>query len=140
MTHTHCRLVSFRFPLTKMTKIYKILSFLTFCPVFVYIIYIPVQDILFILCAPNFGAAGLAPLPLPAAKGLALVVGGGAAIAAQGSSSSTVAADFTFKGFDDVLGAGAAMEPHKSSSSSFSALTVLFGRKLVAEEYKIHKT
>lgn len=97
---------------------------------FLYVIHIP-DDVRFILCAPNLGAAGLAPRPLPADKGIALVVGAGAAIAAQGSSSSTVALAFKFKGFDDVFGAGAAMEPHKSSSL-FLAIAVLLGRKLVA--------
>lgn len=95
--------------------------------------YIP-EDVRFILCAPSFGAASLAPRPLPAANGLALVVGGGAAMAAQGSSSSSVDAAFTFKGFDVDLGAGAAMEPHKSSSSSFVAFTVFLGRKVAAEK------
>jgi len=95
--------------------------------------YIPDEDVRFILCAPNFEAAGL-PRPLPATNGLALVVGGGAAIAAQGSSSSSAVADLTFKGLVVVFGAGAAIEPHKSSSSSFVTFTELFGRKLVAEE------
>jgi hypothetical protein len=72
----------------------------------------------------------LAPRPLPADKGLALVVGAGAAMAAQGSSSS-VAVDFKFKGFD-VFGAGAAMAPHKSSSSSLLNFDVLLGRKIGA--------
>lgn len=57
------------------------------------------------------------PLPLPADNGLARVVGAGAAMAAQGSSSSTVPLAFTFNGFETVLGAGAAMEPQRSSSS-----------------------
>lgn len=92
-------------------------------------VYIPDEDVRFIRWAPNFGAAGLAPRPLPADKGLALVVGAGAAMAAQGSSSS-VADDFKFKGFD-VFGAGAAMEPHKSSSS-LPNFGVLLGRKLEA--------
>lgn len=65
--------------------------------------YIPDEDVRFILCAPNFGAAGL-PRPLPATSGLALVVGGGAAIAAQGSSSSSAVADLTFKGLAVVFG------------------------------------
>ena len=38
--------------------------------------------------APSLGAAGLAARPRPEDKGFALVVGGGAAMAAQGSSSS----------------------------------------------------
>ena len=53
----------------------------------------------------------------------------------KGSSSSTVAADLTFKGFEVVLGGGAAMEPHKSSSSSFAAaLIVLLGRTFATNE------
>lgn len=72
----------------------------------------------------------MAPRPLPDDKGLALVVGAGAAMAAQGSSSS-VTADFKFKGFD-VFGAGAAMAPHKSSSSSLLNFGVLLGRILEA--------
>ena len=111
----------------------KNLQNLIFHPCSLSLNYIPDEDVRFILCAPNFGAAGL-PRPLPATSGLALVVGGGAAIAAQGSSSSSSAvADLTFKGFLLVFGAGAAIEPHKSSSSSFVALPVLFGRTLAAE-------
>ena len=70
----------------------------------------------------------MAPLPLPADKGLALLVGGGAAMAAQGSSSSTAPAVFTLSGFDAVFGAGAAMDPHKSSSSSLLTFGGIFGR------------
>ena len=103
------------------------------------VIYIPDEDVRFILCAPNLGAAGLVPLPLPADKGFALVVGGGAAIAAQGSSSSTAPAVLTFNGFDADFGGGAAIEPHKSSSSSFVTFAVLFGRKLVAAKAKKQK-
>lgn len=95
-------------------------------------VYIPDDDVRFIRWAPNFGAAGLAPLPLPADKGLALVVGAGAAMEAQGSSSSVVV-DFKFK---DVFGAGAAMAPHKSSSSSLLNLGVFLDFKLEAK----HKT
>lgn len=73
------------------------------------------------------------PLPLPADNGLARVVGAGAAMAAQGSSSSTVTLDFTFNGFEPVFGAGAAMEPHRSSSSSLGGLAVLLVPKLVPE-------
>lgn len=99
--------------------------------------YIPVEDVLFIRCAPSFGAAGFAPRPLPADKGLAFVVGGGAAIAAQGSSSD-VPADFTFSGFEAVLGAGAAMEPHKSSSSFLFALLFIevFGAGAAMDPHK----
>lgn len=101
-----------------------------------YAIHIP-EEVRFILCAPSFGAAGLAARPLPTDKGFTFVVGAGAAMAAHGSSSSTVALDFTFKGFDAVFGAGAAMEPHKSSSSSLIAFAVFFGRRLVAINDKI---
>lgn len=96
------------------------------------LIYIP-DDVRFILCAPNFGAAGLAPRPLLADNGLALVVGAGAAMAAQGSSSSA-AIDLKSKDFDDVFGAGAAMEPHKSSSSFLLKFVTLFGRELEAND------
>lgn len=89
--------------------------------------HIPEDDVRLILCAPNFGAAALLPLPLPADSGLARVEGAGAAMAAQGSSSSTGALDFTFNGFETVLGAGAAMEPQRSSSS-------LAGRALLEPE------
>ncbi|KAL3569760.1 hypothetical protein D5086_029650 [Populus alba] len=65
--------------------------------------YIPDEGVRFILCAPNFGAAG-SPRPLPATTGFALVVGGGAAMAAQGSSSSSAVADLTFKGLAVVFG------------------------------------
>lgn len=92
--------------------------------------YMP-YDVRFIRWAPNFGAAGLAPLPLPADKGLALIVGAGAAMAAQGSSSS-VWADFKFKGLA-VFGAGAAIDPHKSSSSSLFNFGVLFDSKFEAK-------
>lgn len=51
-------------------------------------------------------------------------------MAAQGSSSS-VAADFKFKGFD-VFGAGAAMAPQRSSSSSLLNFGVLLGSILEA--------
>ncbi|KAJ6422326.1 hypothetical protein OIU84_027310 [Salix udensis] len=118
-------------PVTTFFFFIKKLHFASSC--FLFLSYIPDEDVRFILCAPNFGAAGL-PRPLPAANGLALVVGGGAAMEAQGSSSSSVVADLTFKGLVEVFGAGAAIEPHKSSSSSFVTFTVLFGRKLVAEE------
>ena len=91
--------------------------------------YIPDEDVLFIFCAPNFIAAGLAPLPRPDDKGLALVVGGGAAMAAQGSSSSAAApAVFMLRGFDAVFGAGAAIDPHRSSSSSLLTFAGIFGR------------
>lgn len=70
----------------------------------------------------------MAPLPRPADKGLALVVGGGAAMAAHGSSSSTAPALFMLRGLDDVFGAGAAMDPHKSSSSSLPNFAGIFGR------------
>lgn len=66
-----------------------------------------------------------------------MVVGGGAAMEAQGSSSLIVSFLFKFKGFDDVFGAGAAMDPHKSSSSFFVAFAVFFGRKLVATIWEI---
>lgn len=72
----------------------------------------------------------MAPRPLPAAKGLALVVGAGAAMAAHGSSSLVVV-EFKFKGLD-VVGAGAAMAPHKSSSSSLLNLGGILGRELEA--------
>lgn len=91
-------------------------------------VYMPDDVVRFIRWAPNFGAAAFALRPLPLDKGLALEVGAGAAMAAQGSSSS-VTLDFKFKGFD-VFGAGAAMEPHNSSSSSF--LDVLLDCKLEA--------
>jgi hypothetical protein len=51
-------------------------------------------------------------------------------LAAQGSSSS-VAVDFKFKGFD-VFGAGVARAPHKSSSSSMLNFGVLLGCKIGA--------
>lgn len=57
------------------------------------------------------------PRPRPADKGLALVVGRGAAIAAHGSSLSREALVFAFRGFVPTFGAGAAIEPHKSSSA-----------------------
>lgn len=98
-------------------------------------VYIPDDVVRFIRWAPNFGAASLAPLPLPADKGLALVVGAGAAMEAQGSSSS-VTVDFKLKGFDD-FGAGAAMEPHKSPSSSLLNFGVLLDSKLEAKIKKI---
>lgn len=56
------------------------------------------------------------PLPLPRDKGFALVVGGGAAIAAHGSLSSKEAVVFLFTGFEVDFGGATAMEPHKSSS------------------------
>lgn len=116
----------------KFTQISLILThnfLLFFC-----IIYTPDEDVRFILCAPSFGAAGLVPRPFTAARGFALVVGWGAAMAAHGSSSSTAPLVFKFKGFEIVLGAGAAMEPHKSSSSFLIALAVFFGLKLVAKK------
>lgn len=95
---------------------------------------IPDEDVRFILCAPNLGAAALVPLPLPADNGFTFVVGGGAAMAAQGSSSSTAPLVLTFNDFEAIFGVGTAIEPHKSSSSSFvdTAFTVLFDLKLVA--------
>lgn len=96
------------------------------------VIYTPDEGVRFILCAPSFGAAGFAPRPLATDRGFALVEGGGAAIAAHGSSSSTAALAFTFIGFETVLGAGAAMEPHESSCSFVIALAVFFELKLVA--------
>ena len=101
--------------------------------IFLSLNYTPEEDVRFILWAPNFGAAGFVPRPRPADNGLALVVGGGAKIAAQGSSSSAAEAALTFKGFNALFGAGAAMEPHKSSSSSFVTFTAFLGRKPVAE-------
>lgn len=74
----------------------------------------------------------LPPLPLPADNGLARVVGAGAAMEPQGSSSSTVPLAFTFSGFEAVLGAGAAMEPHRSKSS-LAGLAVLLEPKLEPE-------
>jgi len=95
-------------------------------------IYIP-DDVLLILCAPSLGAEGL-PRPLPEDKGFARVTGGGAAMAAKGSSASLAVELPALKGLDDVLGAGAAIEPHKSSSSSLGgAFTIFFGCKLVAD-------
>lgn len=98
-------------------------------------IYIPDEDVRFILWAPNFETVVFALRPL-VDKGLALVVGGGAAIAAHGSSSSTagavvVVADLTFTGLRFNVGAGAAMEPHKSSSSSLLVFGVCLGRIFV---------
>ena len=94
--------------------------------------HIPVDDVRFIRCAPSFGAAGLFPLPPPADNGLARVVGAGAAMAAQGSSSSIVVLAFTFNDFEPVLGAGAAMEPHRLSSS-LAGLGVLLEPELESE-------
>ena len=54
--------------------------------------------------APSLGAAGLAARPRPEAKGFALVVGGGAAMAAQGSSSSDCTVFFKFNGLEVVAG------------------------------------
>lgn len=84
--------------------------------------------------APSLGAAGLAPRPRPEDNGFALVVGGGAAMAAQGSSSSDCTVFFKFNGLEVVAGGGAAMEPHKSSSSVFTAAfaVLIFGLELVA--------
>lgn len=129
-----------------------------------YLIYIP-DDVLFILDAPSFGAAGFAPLPRDE-KGFGAAVGGGAAMASQRSSS---APDFRFNddldddfgigaatepqgssssvpallafavvGFDAVLGAGL---PHRSLSSSLFTLAVLFGLELETEQKcdKTHK-
>ena len=68
------------------------------------------------------------PRPRPADKGLALVVGGGAAIAAQGSSlSSEAELACALKGFATIFGAGAAIEPHNSSASLLTC-EVDFGR------------
>ena len=79
--------------------------------------HIPVEDVLPILWAPSFGWAGFVPRPRPdEAKGLALVDGGGAAIAPHRSSLFAAAA---FKGFPDDFGAGAAIAPQRSSSSLF---------------------
>lgn len=107
-------------------------SFLWAHLTFLSIFYIP--EVRFILWAPNFGAVGLAR-PRPADKGFTEVVGGGAAIAAQGSSRSTAeeAAGFTFKDLEELLGTGAAMEPHRSSSSSPAAFGGGFGFTLVTE-------
>ncbi|CAF1800348.1 unnamed protein product [Brassica napus] len=46
------------------------------------------DEVLLMRWAPSLGAAGLATLPRPEDKGFALEVGVGAAMAAQGSSSS----------------------------------------------------
>ena len=54
--------------------------------------------------APSLGAAGLAARPRPEDKGFALVVGGGAAMAAQGSSSSDCTVFFKFNGLEVVAG------------------------------------
>lgn len=110
-----------------------------------YATYIPDEDVLPIFCAPNLGCAGFVPRPLPKDKGLALVVGGGAAMAAHGSASSFTTAGFSgfvadFGGgaaielqrsstslcddFGAVLGTGADIEPQRSSSSAFNAFTV----------------
>jgi hypothetical protein len=79
--------------------------------------HIPVEDVLPIFWAPSFGCAGFVPRPRPdEAKGLALVDGGGAAIAPHRSSLFAAAA---FKGFPDDFGAGAAIAPQRSSSSLF---------------------
>lgn len=64
----------------------------------------------------------MVPRPRPI-EGLAVVVGTGAAIAAQGSLSSSAPLLFTFKGFAE--GAGAAIAAQGSSSS-----TVLFALEL----------
>jgi len=72
----------------------------------------------------------LAPRHLPADKGLALVVGAGAALAARAAAASSATVDFKFKGFD-VFGAGAALAPHKSSSSSLHNFGLVLGCKLV---------
>lgn len=76
----------------------------------------------------------MAPRPRPEDSGFALVVGGGAAMAAQGSSSSDCTVFFEFNGLEEVAGRGAAMDPHKSSSSVFAAAfaAVIFGLVLVA--------
>lgn len=119
-------------------------------------IYIPEDEVLSIRCAPSFWTAGFAPRPLPKDNGLAFVVGGGAAMAAQGSLSSKAALDFavrgleadfgggaaivsqrsssfcedaglTFSDFAAVFGSGAEIEPHKSSSSAFDVFKVVLG-------------
>lgn len=94
-------------------------------------IYIP-EDVRLILWAPNFGTVGFAR-PLPADKGLALVIGGGAAMAPHKSSSSDFEAP-ELKAIDVVFGGGAAMEPHKSSSSSLDFRAVLLDGKFDAEK------
>lgn len=68
-------------------------------------------------------------------NGLALVVGAGAAMAAQGSSSSSVWAVFKLKGLP-VFGAGAAIDPHKSSSSSLFNFGVVLDSKFEARILK----
>lgn len=78
-------------------------------------LYMPVEEVLPILWAPSFGCAGFAPRPLlDDARGLALVAGGGAAMAPHRSSLFAAAG---FKAFPDDFGWGAAIEPQRSSSS-----------------------
>lgn len=120
---------------TPKTKMYRLQDLFSCSCFLICLIYIPDDDVRFILCAPNFEAAGLAPRILLAAKGLTVVVGGGAAMAAHGSSSA-VTAVFTVIGFEVLLGTGAAMDPHKSSSPSLGTFAVLFGLKLVTENQK----
>lgn len=106
------------------------------------------------------------PLPLPKDKGLALVVGGGAAMAAQGSlssmlfladvleavfgggaeiepqrSSSLLEVDegFDFIDFVVVLEAGAGMAPQRSSSPDFAVARFDFGREGFVSGKKMYK-
>lgn len=88
----------------------------------------PEEELRSIRWAPSLAGAAAFALPLPSAKGLALVVGGGAAMAAHGSPSSTAGAVVVagalaplVRGFVFVRGAGTAMEAHGSSSTDFAA-------------------
>lgn len=67
-------------------------------------------------------------------RGFVAVLGGGAAIEPQRSSSSCDDTGLTFSNLDVVLGAGAATAPHKSSSSAFDGFSVVFGLVELAAE------
>lgn len=89
------------------SKAFRLLTNITYDP----------DELRSIRWAPNLAEAGFVPRPLPKDNGFALVVGGGAAIAAQGSLSSKAALAFVFRGLEVVLGGATAIEPHKPSSS-----------------------
>lgn len=101
-----------------------------------------VEEVRFILCAPNLGAGFARPRPTD--KGFTVVVGGGAAMAAQGSFGSTAAAaGLRFKGclLEPLFGTGAAMAPHRSScSSSFTAFTTALGFITLAPDAAVVQT
>ena len=61
------------------------------------------------------------------------MVGGGAAMAAHGSSLSREVVGFAFNGCAPTFGGGAAIEPHKSSSA-FPTCEVDLGRGIEAKK------